>query len=568
MFLGIIAMGSGEPNLLDALFLPLSSFASPLEFRAALATHRLIVGAVGFCAVIAVQIGWRRLAASLAVCAALYGTLIALVYAGPSRMAVVATAVTAAGLATFLAVQVRHDRWQRVTIAALVAAGCIAATSFLNFHDWRFAGQRLGPGEGFGPIHYNDQFHYYLGAKYARELSYDGLYACAAQAEAATERAILERPARDLRTNSIVTMGDLVRASPCRERFSSERWKAFENDARFFRSVDDARARLRYMTDFGYNATPLITLVHGALVAGTEASTRMLGALALIDVALFAFCIVALGTTFGPLAGALAAFAWGVGLIWVYDHVGLPGSIGRLWWVSAVVAGICLVQRKAPLGAGAAFGCAVMLRVLPGAFLVGPGLLAIWELVRVRRLNPFLLRLLAGAVLAGVLASAATLAVLGVEPHLAFIANTAKHASSRLSNFVGLSVLTTYSRGPLWAVLAAALVGLAVAVGLRTHGAARVILLGLIALFGLTSTTNYDYVVLVLLAPMALMRAGDAAVPDVAAFGGAILAGNLAFIAAPGNDGLVYWVDSIIVLFLVVWFSARLMLAPRPASAR
>jgi len=89
----------------------------------------------------------------------------------------------------------RADRHRRLRHAALIAvAGCSALAwwNFMQFHHPRH-------------IHFSDTYHYYIGAKYFRELRYTRLYACTAVAdlEAGPRTGVGDRLLRNLETNAL-----------------------------------------------------------------------------------------------------------------------------------------------------------------------------------------------------------------------------------------------------------------------------------------------------------------------------------------------------------------------------
>jgi hypothetical protein len=428
--------------------------------------------------------------------------------------------------------------------------------------------------DAWGPINFHDQFHYYLGAKYFVELSYDGLYACAALAAAERGESNGARPARDLRTNQMVTTADIVRQSgSCRARFTSERWKSFSDDIAFFFDAVNDRARTRYMTDHGYNAAPLLTVIHRPFVAWTRASSATLAGLAMIDVALFLACVVLISLYFGPMAASLTVLAWGTGVLWVYDHVGNPGSIGRLWWVAAIIAAVCLARRRQFIVTGLFLSVAALLRAFPVVFLFVPTVLAAYQLAATRHISCALVRVLVGVALGGVgLAVISIMGAGGISAYEAFLANSSKHAASPLTNFVGLArliqslfkVLSLTSLAPPGALLApvmlmsalAALAYIAWATN-RLEPFAMLILGGLATMFAFVSVTNYDYVVLVLLGPLLLTRDGGVRLSDLAAFAVLVLLGNTIFIVGPGRDSYTYLADSAFVMVVLAYFSIR-----------
>jgi hypothetical protein len=558
-----------------------ASLDAEYSFRALLTAIRLIVGAIGFLAFALLILGRRRSAAVAGLGAAVLACATAAIYAGPSLAANLVTCTVAAAVALIVARWPEAgDTWSRLTLGSAALAGCLALSNFLVFHDWRTA--EPAP---WGPINFLDQFHYYLGPKYFAELSYDGLYACAASAAAERGESNGARPARDLRTNRVVTTTDIIRqSSSCRARFTPERWKSFSNDVAFFFNAVNDRARTGYTRDYGYNATPLLTVIHRSLVAWTGASSATLAALAMIDVVLFLACVVLISWSFGPMAASLATLAWGTGVLWVSNTVGIPGSMGRLWWVAAIVAAVCLARRQRFMGTGVCLSVAVLLRAFPALFLFVPTILAAWQVATTRRVSSALASVLIGAALGGVgLAVVSTVGVGGISPYEAYLANASKHAASSVPFFVGLPRLITkvfevlglaQSRFP-WnpAVLAYALAVVAYAAWAtyRLELFAMLVLGGLATMFAFVSTHNYDYVLLVLLAPLLLTREGGVRLSDLAAFAALVLLGNAIFVIFVATPGRGYISDSALIMAVLFYFLTRWAFdsrSPQPRSVK
>lgn len=562
--------------MIDGSTLAIAPDATAYAYRAVLTTHRMAVGAFGFVAIGTLLRGprWRRLGALFAGLALLYAGVMAALYAGPSIIAVALTIVVASALATLIAAwPARHDGWTRLTLASVAVAGCLAITNFLQFHDWRWMGADAASTGRFGAINYNDMFHHYLAAKYFSELSYDGLYACAALAEVEQGESRLDLPARDLRSNRLVTIADILpQSAPCRARFTAERWRAFAADVALFRQSVDDGARMRFLTDFGYNSTPLLTALHRFLIAGSTPTTAVLGALASIDTVLFVVSIGFLAWAFGPMAAALGALAWGVGTLWVYNHVGLPGSPGRLWWVAAMIAAICFARRSWFFAVGLGLAAAAMFRAFPAVFLLWPVAVAIHSRLRGRPMPAEVTRLLIGAAIGAVVLGA--ISVIGLDPwqtYAAFLRNALKHAASGFSNGVGLTPLIGVGPGSaIWWMVAAGLTFATAIICRRLEWSAALCIAGIAAMFVLFSLTNYDYVILVLLAPFAVALRDEGRGLDLFAFAVCVLLGNLAFIATPGADRLIYTTGSATVVLTLCYFLARWAraeaLSPSPAG--
>jgi len=452
----------------------------------------------------------------------------------PRRVATAKAALAVAG-AAFLALgalRVRAGRGSsapRLRAAALLGLGLLGGLcgwNLLAFHYPGFA-------------HPRDNFHYYMGAKYFRELGYARLYACTALADRAA--GLRQGPRggllRNLETNRLEpAAAELAAPERCRSHFSPERWAAFERDLAWLRARLPARRWLEMQADHGYNATPAWGILPGLLTNAAPLSDRQILALTLLDPLLLLLAFGAVGWAFGGRVLCALLLFWGTNQFAPFDWVG--GGILRQDWLAALLIGLALLRRGWPGAAGFLLGWAALLRLFPGFLLAGLALRALVRMARERRLVLAVeeLRIALGGLLA--LAVALPLSALptgSLRVWLDFAGRTRVMLATPLANHMGLATLLAHdpsgpaeraldaslddpyapwkearqrrfaSRRPLFALLVAAYLALlarAVA-GLEAWEAAA---LGVGLVPVAAELTGYYYAVLAGLAPLALRR--------------------------------------------------------------
>ena len=333
--------------------------------------------------------------------------------------------------------------------AMLLALGVLAGACWWNlglFHRDHY-------------IHEWDTYHYYIGAKYFPELSYLRLYHCAVVADA--EDGLLDpadaRTARDLENNRVVSAQTLA-ADPerCTRHFTPERWEAFKRDLAWFRQLIGPRRWPEAQRDHGFNATPVWLMLGRALASTGPVSDSQMLALALIDAVLLLGMWAAAVWAFGWRATCVALLYWGTNYPAFWGWTG--GGYLRQDWLLLSVLGLALLRRRHMAAAGAAVAVAGLLRVFPWVIVGGLGLKACWEIWQRRRLAPLAdhARFAIGFALAVlILVPAASIANGGWGVWPAFVANSAKHASTPAVNYVGLRALMSYDHEQRVARLAA-----------------------------------------------------------------------------------------------------------------
>ncbi|MHB8797165.1 MAG: discoidin domain-containing protein [Thermoanaerobaculia bacterium] len=334
------------------------------------------------------------------------------------------------------------EKLARFRDRALVALGLLSAAAFFGFG--KLHGGRL--------VHVWDSFHYVVGAKYFPELGYTGLYEAALAAERAA--GLLPPgttvPLRNLSTNAIETTSadDALARWPAR---LGPRWEAFVTDVLWFRAEAGAETFRRILLDHGYNATPawgvLGSLLSRAAGPATDGSVR---ALALIDPLLLLGAWILVVRAFGFRAACVALVFWGTNFPGRFDWNG--GSFLRMDWLAAVMSGVALLKLGRPRLAGAALGISTLLRLFPGALLLGLGAAAVFRLARERRLEAVRteLRVAQGALLAAAVVLPLSLLAAGGFGSVRWsawselAANSRKHLATPLTNNVGLGTTLTW----------------------------------------------------------------------------------------------------------------------------
>ncbi len=314
---------------------------------------------------------------------------------------------------------------------ALISIGCyyrFGDLGYSNFyHRWEF-------------------YHYYLGAKYNRELGYERLYACTAvaQADLGQLNEVRSRKLRDLTQDALAPAEDALKnAADCRDRFTAERWEAYKKDVNWFRHSSNIQYWNDMQKDHGYNPPPVWTVMGHALASLAPAGDRFFKLLGLIDPLYFAGLFTAVWWAFGWRVLTVALVFWGCQLPAEYFWTG--GAFLRQDWLFWLVLSACLIRKRFFMLGGAAFAYSTMLRVFPGLIAIGWGLQMAAHFLKHKRFAPEHLRLVAGGAIASVVLVGVSVGVSGVDSYPEFYHHIQVHNHTPLTNNMGLPTLLEHS---------------------------------------------------------------------------------------------------------------------------
>src|SRR5262245_9067400 len=157
-------------------------------------------------------------------------------------------------------------RYKRLRDRLLMLLGVLSFCAYWNFFSFHFGNY----------FHAWDAYHYYVGSKYFKELSYDRLYECDAVADSedpSLRRRVELRKIMDLRTNMMTTTTHiLAHPEECKKHFTAERWEDFKRDLSYWRRVNGVKRWEDSQADHGYNATPVWNIL-GSGLANTGPAT-------------------------------------------------------------------------------------------------------------------------------------------------------------------------------------------------------------------------------------------------------------------------------------------------------
>jgi hypothetical protein len=256
-------------------------------------------------------------------------------------------------------------------------------------------------------------YHYYVGAKYFRELGYTDLYAATLEADderlRVKHRATPEEWARlamtsdfaDIEeTRSMLTYARIPREEAVagfdRDRFSESRWIQLGRDTRSLRPHLDSKAWKGVLTDLGFNPSPAWTVV-GTPIANLVPIDRPASwIVANSDLPLLLLMFGFVWWAFGPRAAFMA-------LLWMnaihFNRARFAGGFLQYDWLVSMVIGFALYHKGRGVAAGAVYSWGLMTRAFP-AFLVIPiAAKLVIGLVRERRLDPHKTRFFAALLL-------------------------------------------------------------------------------------------------------------------------------------------------------------------------
>jgi hypothetical protein len=235
----------------------------------------------------------------------------------------------------------------------------------------------------------------------------------------------------------------LAHPERCKSHFTPERWAAFKVDIAYFRARHGVKRWEEAQTDHGYNGTPVWNIVGTTLANTGPASDTQIRVLSAAD-PLFAFGMMAMiWWAFGwrVLCVALAVFATNFPSRFYWTG----GAYLRWDWLFYLTGGVCLIRRQRYLLGGFFLAYTTLLRIFPVFVFVGPVMVLVQEYLRTKKLDRRYLSLVAGAALGvAVLVPISLITSSGIEGYQHFVQNTEKHASTPLTNYMGLRTFIAY----------------------------------------------------------------------------------------------------------------------------
>jgi hypothetical protein len=373
------------------------------------------------------------------------------------EMAIAIGALALLGWGLWLAKKGKPDLFRKLRDRLLMLVGVLSFCAYWNFGAFHFGNY----------FHVWDAFHYYVGSKYFKEMSYDRLYECVAVADAedpTLRRRVELRKIMNLRTNMMQSTTDiLAHPESCKSHFSPARWDSFKRDIAYFRGRHGVKRWEEAQTDHGYNATPVWGILGGFLANTGPATENQLWYLTRIDpFFIIGMCLMA-GWAFGwrVLCVSLAVFATSFPNRFYWTG----GAFLRWDWLFYFVGGVCLVRKEKPFLGGLFLGYSSLLRVFPSFCLVGPAILVAQQLLGERapdrpwwkpqpfanvrellaRIDRRYLRFFGGFALICALLLPVSLATSnGIDSYRDFYKNSQKHNKTPLTNYMGLKTVLIY----------------------------------------------------------------------------------------------------------------------------
>ena len=264
--------------------------------------------------------------------------------------------------------------FRRLRDRLLIVVGVLSFCAYWNFGSFHFGNY----------FHVWDTFHYYVGSKYFKELSYDRLYECVAVADSedpTLRRRVELRKIMNLRTNMMQSTTDiLAHPEACKSHFTPERWESFKQDVALLPRAPRRQAlgggadRPRLQRDARVEHPGLVPREH----VGRRPTARS-DILIRIDPFFIIGLLLMTWWAFGwrVLCVALAVFATSFPCRFYWTG----GAFLRWDWLFYFVGGVCLVRKEKPFLGGVFLGYSSLLRVFPSFCLVGPALVVAQQLL-------------------------------------------------------------------------------------------------------------------------------------------------------------------------------------------
>ncbi len=333
----------------------------------------------------------------------------------------------------------------RLTKLCLLLTASVSMLAYFNFgvfHGSSYGGGWVGFQYRF--THKWEQFHYFLNAKYFKELRYDGLYVASIAAQRQSDPLLpIQEYVRDMHSNQIVPVAQLdAFTQEVIARFTPERWSSFVRDNHFFVTTSDSNYLRLVRSDHGFNGSPTWASIALFFCRTLPANLNTLFFLGTVDILLLGLMFFAINWAYGWRVSCWTLILFGLSYPSRYYWNG--GAFLRLDWLVASVIGVCMLKKQNYIQAGFLFGYAIMSRLFPIFFLIGLCILFFKDIILHRPINWFV-RLWSGLIISIALGFAlGSIAGGGLKIWKEYAANIQKHRNTWLTNNVGLENILVY----------------------------------------------------------------------------------------------------------------------------
>jgi len=500
----------------------------------------------------------------------------------------------------------RVRRWGYALVLACAALSMMSWTGYGDFQTVFIDAPAASPEQGSArpkvkrhrAFHFHDFFHYYLGAKYFREVGYLHLYDCVALAdrEVADEINVTPRISgwvrnlEDVLTDKSHEAAVADCTTEARPKFSEERWRSFKADLRELQRLVTDDQWPNVVFDAGFNPPPSWVVV-GTAFANTIPLRAYMVATAL-DLVLLVVAFLAFRSAFGATTAAIAAAFFGASFVSHYSWNG--GSFLRFTWFFAIVLSLAAMKRRRWALAGALLGAATCDRLFPAAFAFSAMVPIAARAVRSPSDRVILRRFGGGFAATALVLVVASFVVFGASPWGVFWSRIGRHGDVYYVLHIGLKKVLTFREWVFtnnnfigheglmrfrdwnlrlrdsWASMRALVVPLqlvtvasvvAAGIGRRAYEAA---MLGAILVFALSMPANYYYAVVTPIPALLFRAAVEARTREArtksylafVAFSAFWTYQIIAALVTPGAVVYCFWICLALALFFVVWMAA------------
>lgn len=270
-------------------------------------------------------------------------------------------------------------------VSTSIVLGIAAIIAFFSFYNLGHPQFMHNQKREWTYIHYLDLRQYFPTAKYFHEVGYHDMYIAdiAALLEDSpyhTMNSIGHHDMRDLRTNEMKRIRDYAdEISRIKTRFSAERWQEYKNDSRYLRSLMGDSEYIRYLIDYGGNATPVWIGQLYVLFNIIDISDVYTLFLAALDPLLLLLMFVCIWRSFGLMTMCVSMIVFGCNDFIMYG-TNWGGAILRHDWMFYTGFGLCALKTKRWVLGGALIGAGTMVRAFPFFAYCGIGMLTAWWL--------------------------------------------------------------------------------------------------------------------------------------------------------------------------------------------